>query len=82
MAKWPVGPARPTIWTHSIPEYPFLPLTIGFTANYRDRVPYVAIEGQGGSSTPIGIRYNTAPEVVGPYSNPLRYPVLLFKNKD
>lgn len=82
VAKWPAGPSRPTIWTHSIPEYPFLPLTFGFTTNYRDRVPYIAIEGQGRSSTPIGTRYNTAPEVVPPYSSPYRYPVLLFKNKD
>lgn len=82
VAKWPAGPSRPTIWTHSIPEYPFLPLTFGFTTNHRDRAPYIAIEGQGHDSTPIGIRYNTAPEVVPPYSSPYRYPVLLFKNKD
>jgi lipoprotein len=83
VAKWPpAGSGRPTIWTHSIPEYPFLPLTFGFKTNYRDRAPYIAIDGQGDSFTPIGTRYNTAPEVVPPYSSPYRYPVLLFKNKD
>lgn len=83
VAKWPDRPGYPSIWTHSIPEYPLLPLTFGFRICYTENYPpYVYLDSQGISSTPIGPRYDTAPEIEAPYSNPSRYPVLLFKNKD